>query len=248
MEFSNLYERDYFKYRTFVKERKFLFEDNKFKNLERIYIKLYTISELLYLLDGIDKKSMIGDFSKELKNSLVISFDLLNMNYLNSSKQILRSSIESFFRLSLSILRFYEYRKNISNKIYGSTDSLKKLKSLYTGQAVYRLTSGTINYFEDTDIISTIKILNACYSELSGNVHVNATTNFSPQKFLEDYSKFDNETILNFINFYLEVINCIAIALFYLLKVLDIPVTKRQIQVVEMGLNNNMELVLNKIF
>ena len=163
MEFSNLYERDYFKYKTFVKERKFLFEDNQFKNLEKIYIKLYTISELLNLLDGIDKKSMIGDFSKELKNSLVISFDLLNMNYLNSSKQILRSSIESFFRLSLSILRFYEYRKNISNKIYGSTDSLKKLKSLYTGQAVYRLTSGTINYFEDTDIISTIKILNDCF-------------------------------------------------------------------------------------
>ena len=90
--------------------------------------------------------------------------------------------------------------------------------------------------------------MNDCYSELSGNVHVNATTNFSPQKFLEDYSKFDIKTILNFINFYLEVINCIAIALFYLLKVLDIPVTKRQIQVVEMELDNNMELVLNKIF
>jgi len=248
MIFSNVIERDYEKYKNFVKKRKFLFEDSEYKDLDNIYFKLYTISELIIPLENIDKKAMISDFSRELKNTLIISFDLLNMNYLNSSKQILRSSIENLFRLSLSISRYNEYQINISNNLFGSTESLKSLKRLYTGQAVYKLTSGTLNYFENTEVITCFNKLNTCYSNLSGNVHVNETSNFSPQKFLEDYSKLDNETIKDYIDFYLKVVECIAISLFYFLNILRIKITKKQIQTVEMGLEEDMVEVLNKIF
>lgn len=248
MIFSNVIERDYEEYKNFVKKRKFLFEDSEYKDLDNIYFKLYTISELIIPLENIDKKAMISDFSRELKNTLIISFDLLNMNYLNSSKQILRSSIENLFRLSLSISRYNEYQINISNNLFGSTESLKSLKKLYTGQAVYKLTSGTLNYFENTEVITCFNKLNICYSNLSGNVHVNKTSNFSPQKFLEDYSKLDNETIKDYIDFYLKVVECIAISLFYFLNILRIKITKKQIQTVEMGLEEDMVEVLNKIF
>ena len=248
MIFSNIIERDYEKYKEFVKKRKFLFEDSEYADLDNIYFKLYTISELIIPLENIDKRGMISDFSRELKNTLIISFDLLNMNYLNSSKQILRSSIENLFRLSLSICRYNEYQINISNNLFGSTESLKNLKRLYTGQAVYRLTSGTLNYFENTEVITCFNKLNTFYSNLSGNVHVNATSNFSPQKFLEDYSKLDNETIKDYIDFYLKAVECIAISLFYLLKILGVKITKKQIQIVEMGLEEDMVEVLNKIF
>lgn len=137
MDFSNSIDRDYSKYKEFVRYRKFLFEDERFIGLDSVYKKLYTISELLSQLDEIDEKSMIENFSRELKNTLTISFDLLNMNYLNSSKQTLRSSIESFFRLSLSISRYNEYQINILNGCYSSTESLKNLKSLYTSHGVY---------------------------------------------------------------------------------------------------------------
>ena len=248
MEFANLYERDYMRYKNFVKERSFLFEHDEFSNIEKIYKKLYTISELLSFLEDIDSKSMIGDFSKELKNTLVISFDLLNMNYLNSSKQIFRSAIENFFRLSLSISRYLEYRDNISKGFFKSNDSLKNLNSLFMGQSVYRLTSGTLDYFENTRIITCLTTLNTYYTELSGNVHVNNPLNFSPQKYLEDYSKYNNESIICFISCYLNVINSISVVLVFLLGKLDKKITKTQIQIIELGMSSDLKIVMDNIF
>lgn len=248
MDFPNSYERDYNKYKDFVKDRKFLFEDDSFSDLEKIYIKLYTVSELLSTLESIDRKSMINDFSRELKNSLMISFDLLNMNYLNSSKQIVRSAIESFFRLSLSISRYTEYQDNLSNGIYGSTDSLKRLKSLYTGQSVYKLTSGTLEYFEEAQILYCLEVLNQHYTDLSGNVHVNDYSNFSPQKYLEDYSKFDNDIIEKFISLFLSILNCIATCLLFLLKSLQVIINKRQIQIIEFGIETKLLEIIDSMF
>lgn len=249
MYISDAIGRDYDIYKSYVRNRRYLFENESFDVIETMYKKLYVISELMVNFEGLDEVSLVDNFLKEVKNGLMISFDLLNMNYLNASKQILRSSIESFFRFSLSLSRYLEYIDNKANRIFNVTDSLKRLKSLYTCQKVFKLTSGTVEYFKDTDVGFCYNLLNTIYSELSGNVHVNSLEQFSPQKYLTEYAVIDEISTLEYCGEYIEVLNIFSICIIYLENKLQPKnkISKKQIQVVELELNEKLNSSLNNV-
>ncbi|QPQ35521.1 hypothetical protein [Lysinibacillus sp. JNUCC-52] len=147
---------------------------------------------------------------------MIISFDLANLNYINASKQILRSGIESLFRLSIGISRYIEYRENKKMGIYTATDSLKNLKSMQESHKVGKLTHFVIGYFSETPVNECMKQLFDLYSTLSGAVHVNDKDNFIPHKYLLDYNTANREHIEpHLINFEIVINNAIFILYYF---------------------------------
>lgn len=185
------YQIDFNKYKEFVRSRVFLTETIFLTDIELIYKKLYMLTTIAASLGKIDRMSDIENFYNECKNNLILSLDLCNLNYYNASKQILRSAIETFFRLALALEKYIVYRNNKENGIYGSTPSLKKLKQMQYTHGIGNMTSYVTNYFKDTPVNDLFSDLNSNYSSLSGNVHVNKRENFTPHKYLIDYVSVD---------------------------------------------------------
>lgn len=215
VEIKKKWEIDFDSYELFLSEREYFTNTELKSSFTRIYQKIYLYTTLTSAICDLDKRSKIQQFFFECKNNMIISFDLANLNYINASKQILRSCIESLFRLSLGISRYIEYRENKKKGIYIATDSLKNLKSMQDSHKVGRLTHFVIGYFSETPVNECMKELYNLYSILSGAVHVNDKENFTPHKYLLDYNIANRGHIeSHLINFEI-VINNVIFILYY---------------------------------
>lgn len=208
-------ESDYFDYIKYTENRTSLRTSGFESEIKELYELLYLFSSNIDIYQNLDKKSFMWDYISETKNDLIISFDLLNVNYLTASKRILRSAIESFFRFSLCFSRFKEYSCNRANKIYNATDNLKELKSMTDTHKVGKMTNYTKNYFSNSKINKQVESLYNKYSSLSSSVHVNSKTNFSPQRFLNEYSSIKNEDVSQNIEVYRDILIDILLSLYY---------------------------------
>ncbi|MBB5150570.1 hypothetical protein HNR36_002998 [Ureibacillus thermosphaericus] len=108
-EIKKDWEVDFESYEMFLANREYFTNTELKSRFLRIYQKIYLYTTLTNGICELDKRSKIEQFFFECKNNMIISYDLANLNYINASKQILRSCIESFFRLSLGISRYIEY-------------------------------------------------------------------------------------------------------------------------------------------
>lgn len=248
MEINNKVKDDFEKYKQYVTHRSYIFSIEELNEIQEIYEELYLFSEIIVNYQILDRKSMIREFINECKNALIISYDLLNMNYLNASKQVFRGSIESFFRFSLAFSRYETYKSNCSKGNYGVTEELKNLKTLYTCQKVYKLTSGTIEYFKDIPVVTCFSELNNIYSELSSSVHVNSTDDFSPQKYLIEYTKINIEETRKVCQKVKRILNNYLLILVYFESKMNFNgISKRNMQLFETFLNSADSLILEKI-
>ncbi|AWI12643.1 hypothetical protein CQJ30_11065 [Caldibacillus thermoamylovorans] len=215
IELKKEWERDFEAYELFLKERDYFTNTDLKSNFLKIYQKIFLYTTLTRGICDLDKRSKIQQFFFECKNNMIISYDLANLNYINASKQILRSCIESFFRLSLGISRYIEYRENKKKGIYTSTKNLKNLRSMQDSHKVGKLTNFVINYYSSEPINNNVKELYDLYSELSGAVHVNDKDNFTPHRYLLDYSKVNEEQIELLLTKFEVVVNNVIIILYY---------------------------------
>lgn len=221
IEIKKNWERDFDSYELFLTERGYFTNTDLRSYFTKIYQKIYLYTTLTNAICDLDKRSKIQHFFFECKNNMIISFDLANLNYINASKQILRSCIESLFRLSLGISRYIEYRENKKKGIYVATESLKNLKNMQDSHKVGKLTHFVIDYFSETPVNENMKQLYDLYSTLSGAVHVNDKDNFTPHKYLLDYNIANREHIEpHLINFEI-VINNVIFILYYFSFYLD---------------------------
>ncbi|MGE6833653.1 hypothetical protein ACQKGA_28275 [Priestia megaterium] len=206
---------DFEHYEKLLKEREFFTSTTLRENLLMIYKKIYLYTTFTNPITELDSRSKIENFFNECKNNLIVSYDLANVNYINASKQILRSAIESFFRLSLAISRYIEYRENKKKGLYSVTTSLRELKSMQDSHKVGALTRYVIDYFEGSPVEGLYLNLYSLYSELSGVVHVNKKENFTPHKYLTDYVKFNQAAIESHLAQLEVVINDIIQIIYY---------------------------------
>ena len=209
------WEKDYEAYKTFLESRVYFTNTGFEKEFQILYQKVFLYTTLTEDICGIDKRSKIKDFFFTCKNNLIISFDLANINYLNASKQILRSSIESFFRLSLSLSKYIEYRENKKKGIYNSTQKLKDLKSMQECHKVGKMTLFVKDNYSSTPVKELYCNLYDLYSHLSGAVHTNDSNNFTPHKYLMDYTNIDSKRIEDHIKDMNIVIDAIIIIIYY---------------------------------
>ncbi|MCA6741442.1 hypothetical protein [Enterococcus durans] len=208
-------ESDYVDYIKYTENRISLSTSGFENEIKELYDLLYLFSSNIDIYQDLDKKSFMWEYISETKNDLIISFDLLNINYLTASKRILRSAIESFFRFSLCFSRFKEYSQNKENNIYNVTDNLKELKSMTDTHKVGKMTFYTKNYFSNTIINKQVDGLYNKYSSLSSSVHVNSKTSFSPQRFLNEYSSVKNEDVSKNIKIYRDILIDMLLSLYY---------------------------------
>ncbi|MFH7820564.1 hypothetical protein [Neobacillus thermocopriae] len=206
---------DFEHYEKLLSERIYFTKTKSRERLLVIYKKIYLYTTLTNSIDKLDRRSNIHNFFNECKNNLIISFDLANVNYISASKQILRSAIESFFRFSLAISRYIEYKKNKKNGVFSVTESLRSLKSMQDTHKVGRMTKFVLDYFERTPVKSLYSDLYNLYSNLSSIVHVNTKDNFTPHKYLSDYIMLDEEAIQTHLAQLEMVINNIIQVIFY---------------------------------
>ncbi|MGG1644312.1 hypothetical protein ACIFQM_24245 [Paenibacillus sp. NRS-1782] len=207
-------DKDYQRYLEFIRSRIYLTDTVLSDQIKYIYEKIYMITTIASALDRLNPRSFIGDFYYECKNNLIVCLDLCNAGYVNASKQILRSGIESFFRLSLAVEHFIEYRNNKRISVFRSTPSLQKLKALQQTHGVRKLTNFVTDFYSGKSVGVIYKDLNSIYSTLSGNVHVNKRENFTPHRFLIDYVENNKEKSSKYINDMENVVNLIIIAFY----------------------------------
>lgn len=184
---------DFKLYLNYIRNRNFLTDTLFVEKIKGIYDKIYMITTIASALDSLNSKSMISDFYYEFKNNLIISLDLCNASYINASKQVLRSGIESFFRLSLALEQFIEYRDNRKQGNFRATPTLQKFKALQSTHGVRKLTNFVTQFYSNEPVGDLYKNLNSIYSSLSGNVHANKKENFTPHKFLLDYAEINQD-------------------------------------------------------
>lgn len=197
-ELDTHFENDYKEYIRYTENRMNVTNSGFENEVKNLYELLYIFSNVIYVYKDLDTKSNMWNFISETKNDLIICFDLLNINYHTASKKILRSSIESFFRFSLCLARYNEYKENKELGIFQATDSLKQLKAMVDTHKVGKMTFFTLEYFSNTGINQKYADLINKYSDLSGNVHVNSKEVFTPHRFLSNYSTIDkNEVSIN---------------------------------------------------
>ncbi|MBH0167570.1 hypothetical protein IHV12_21925 [Fictibacillus sp. 7GRE50] len=247
---SPSYKSDYEHYKDYVRSRELLFDTEIKDRLEYSYQLLYILSTISSSVNTIDPRSKIKHFYNEVKNNFIITFDLINMNYLNSAKQVLRSTIEAFFRFSLTLHRYIEYKENRKRQIFHATDTLKDLKAMSDTHSVWKMTSYTVNYFEDTPIKTIISNLNHQYSILSGNVHVNSNDNFTLQEYLSEYAVYDFTKSSDTINLYNQIITEMLVAIYYFTFLLideNVFFDKKDIQVLELNSISGIKLTLDNI-
>jgi hypothetical protein len=225
-------QKDFQKYLLFLKSRKYLTDTDLLGVVERVYKKIYMITTIAGSLGKVDSRSDIENFYYESKNNLILSLDLCNINYYNASKQLLRSAIESFFRLCLALERYIVYRTNKQNNIFHATPELTQLKNMQYTHSVGKVTRYIVRYFSTTSVSSIFSELNTNYSILSGNVHVNKKENFTPHKYLMDYVSIDRELSEQSLYLLEKTINAIIIILYYFtfqLTTEGVSFTKRDI-------------------
>lgn len=209
------WEKDYDAYKNFLESRVYFTNTEFEEEFQLLYQKIFLYTTLTEDICGIDTRSKIKDFFFACKNNLIISFDLANINYLNSSKQILRSSIESFFRLSLGLSKYIEYRENKKKGIYNATQKLKDLKSMQECHKVGKMTLFVKDNYSSTPVKDLYCSLYDLYSNLSGAVHTNDSNNFTPHKYLIDYTNIDRNRINEHIKDMNTVIDSIIIIIYY---------------------------------
>ncbi|UAT31318.1 hypothetical protein K7T73_03530 [Bacillus badius] len=216
-----VWERDFNNYLQLIGERKFYTETDNIEEMKRVYKKIYIYTTVSNKVESLKTKTNLKYFYNECRNNLIISFDLMNFNYITSSKQIIRSSIESFFRLTLSLEQLVYYSERIRNQIYSVDDTLRALKSLQESHKVGKLTSYTVNYFNSKSVRSIYERLNEIYSVLSSSVHVNKAEHFTPHKYLSDYNQYEQEAFDNCLSILEEVSELIIQALYYFSYLLE---------------------------
>lgn len=214
-DMKSSWQLDFEYYEKLLKERVLYTETALRDNFICIYRKIYLYTSFTNSFTNIDKRSNIESFYNECKNNLIISYDLANINYINASKQILRSAIEGFFRLSLAISKYIEYRENKKQRIYSATTTLKDLRRMQDTHKVGVLTRYVLSYYEETPVITQYKDLNKLYSNLSSIVHVNKTENFTPHRYLKDYIELNQEEIETHLLQLTEVLDNIIQSIYY---------------------------------
>lgn len=242
------HQKDFQKYLEFLQSRKYLTDTESQTKIEIIYKKIYMLSTLSLSISEIDSRSFIEDFYFECKNNLILSLDLCNINYYNASKQILRSAIESFFRLSLALEKHLEYRKNKEQRIFQATPTLKQLKEMQFTHSVGRLTKYVINYYSETCINDVFARLYESYSVLSGNVHVNKKENFTPHRYLMDYVSIDKVASEDCLYYIEGILNYVIIILYYFtLQLMNEGVFFTKRDITEFAHTLDTSLVLDEI-
>lgn len=239
------FQKDFQQYLEFVRSRGFLTETELITNIEIIYKKLYMLTTIASSLCKIDPKSDIGNFYYECKNNLILSLDLCNLNYYNASKQILRSAIESFFRLVLALEKYIVYRKNKELGIFKATPTLKLLKRMQYTHGVGSMTGYVTKYFTETPVNTLFSELNSNYSSFSGNVHVNKKENFSPHKYLIDYVSINRDKSQKNLNDIESSVNLIILILYYFCYELEtegVSFSKKDITEFSHSLNSTQKL------
>ncbi|MGG4042135.1 hypothetical protein [Bacillus smithii] len=208
-------ERDYNLYKSYVIDRKYLFQSSLEKKLKDVFSFLYMFTLMVDDILNLELDNEIKNYISEVKADLIVSLDLANINYLKGSKQILRSSIEEFFRFCLSIQRKKEYELNKRKGIYTADDSLKKLRSNIDTHKVGKMTHFTCEKFSQTPIESPIKNLVDLYSELSSFVHVNKTENLTAKNFLNEFKEIDQEKSSKFLSIYSQTVDLMTVITIY---------------------------------
>ncbi len=212
---TEVWEKDFVKYLKLISERKFYTETSNVEKMKRVYKKIFIYTTVSNKIELLHTRNNLKFFYNECRNNLIISFDLINFNYITSSKQIIRSAIESFFRLTLALEHVIYYNKRVKAKIYDVDEVLRDLKSLQDSHKVGKLTSYTVNYFDTKSVGIIYNNLNEIYSNLSSSVHVNKTEHFTPHKYLSDYNQYEQEAFDKCLLILEEVTELIVQALYY---------------------------------
>lgn len=235
-EISEPWERDFNQYLQFVSNRSLYTDSFNLDKLKSVYKKIFIYTTLSNKIESLRTRGNLKYFYNECRNNLIISYDLLNFNYISSSKQILRSAIESYFRLSLALeqINYYDLRKK--NGMYTVDDKLRDLKSLQDSHKVGKLTAFLVDYYRNSCVYKIFNRLNELYSNLSGNVHVNKQGDFTPHKYLSDYNELQIAVFEEALNILEEVCELIVQGLYYyssLLEKFGLFFEKREISLFE---------------
>ncbi|WP_421383367.1 hypothetical protein ACOJQI_02880 [Bacillus salacetis] len=242
------WQQDFEHYEKLLSERDLFTNTDLRDELVKIYKKIFLYTTFTSPVTNLDKRSKVENFFNECKNNLIISYDLANVNYINASKQILRSAIESFFRLSLAISRYIEYKENKKQGLFSVTESLRELKSMQDTHKIGRLTRFVIDYYSGTPVEGLYCCLYELYSNFSSIVHVNTKENFTPHKYLSDYMKFNEDAIQSHLSQLEVVVDCIIQVIFYFSFNLieeQVEIKKRDLLEFESMLNgeNSLDLI-----
>lgn len=238
---------DFEHYEKLLNDRIFYTNTNQREKFIIIYNKIYLYTTLTNSFTQLDRRSKVGGFFNECKNNLIISYDLANVNYINASKQLLRSAIESFFRLSLAISKYIEYKENVKQGIYSATATLRDLKRMQDTHKVGSLTRYVLGYYRDVPVEALYEDLYNIYSNLSSIVHVNKIENFTPHRYLEDYIRFNQGAIELHLAQLIKVIdNIIQIIYYFSFSLVEegIDISKRNLVKFEHSLDDNSYLDL----
>lgn len=208
-------DKDYNMYKNLTKNREYLFDTALEGKLKEVHSFLYTLTLLVDDILNMNLDNEPKNFISEVKSDLIVAFDLINMNYLKAAKQILRSSIEEFFRFCLSIQRNKEYEINKSKGVYSADESLKKLRSNIDTHKVGKMIHFTISKFSQTHVRCPIERLSILYGKLSSFVHVNKTENLTTENFLCEYTQPNQKESSDFLNIYNQTLNLIIIIVTY---------------------------------
>ncbi len=229
-----------------------LIKNDEFKNNLKINYKLlYLLANLTPAFQSFDERSKIWKYVNQCKKDMIIAFDLININYTDSGKRIMRSSIESFFRFSLSTLRHHIYINNCKNGDYSANKELKELKSICDSYKIGKLTSKSKEYFQGTVIEVCINQLNEFYTELSGIVHTNNTELFSPQEYLVEYQVLDAESVSKAIRLYKKIVIKFLLVIYWfdlllernIYRKTDLQLLEKESDQLDLEILNNIEKV-----
>lgn len=250
MSVNSNVELDYRQYLDSIKERKYLSELEFKKSVENNFYLLHLFSEIVH--KSSEERRFSGKtkmYMKEAKASLIVSYDLGNMNYISASKQVLRSSIEVFFRFCLSISKDFEFEENKKAGIYHSTDSLKNLQSKIDTHKIGKMTYFAASFFSTTDISSTVSSLNSLYSLFSSNVHVSSIEFMSPNLYLKEYTLVDGEKAEQYLRQYQDVLESFILIFYYfsLSMRFDSGLTKQDFIFIESIFSEDSITILNNI-
>jgi len=225
----NRIDKDLSSYKDFLNDKEYLINTKVKNEINHSFYLLYHLTIIIEDFCKIKRNDEPKVFLSEVKSDLIVIFDLMNMKYFKAARILLRSSIEQTIRFSLSIQRIKEYNTNKNKGIFGTTESLRKLRSSIDTHRTGRMTAFASDKFANTLIKTSIENLLDSYSYLSNYVHVNTQEHITIQNYLEDYNTVNNEEVIPFINLFNITINDIItiIYFFYISMALEGRLSKR---------------------
>lgn len=244
-------QREFISYKEHVKQRKYLFEEILYDEVEETFSKLYLLTQVFEdFITMNERDNKTNKYLAEAKADLIVAFDLINLKYLKVANQLSRSAIEMSFRFLLSLTRSKEYERNKENGIYHATQSLTDLRSHIDTHKIGKMTHYVKERFKSTPIGDCISLLFNQYSNFSKYVHINEDT-FTKEAFLTDFNDGDKESSGEFLKKYSNMMDYILIILNYLYELYGLTsesaLSKRKWYEIENALTPDNQTILRDL-